>query len=315
MKFTFNSSPPHTTSTAPGRRARQNSGKVILQALVFGVTAIAISQAALLSTQAQTTPALTIQTQPAKAVVVTPKLATAKAFQPLLGNYVGDIFPVDMDRPDSEYRKINLVIEGIQDGKVTGHSFIRGHKQSFSGSLTPLEDGHFNVIAKEQAGTFNLVLNAKAVLGKWQPQQPDSQTQPHKLELKHKNFTYDPNIELETAPEPYGPVKYDETGDNLKQEGISEDAGKYNASKVRLTSAMVENMYRSDLEVMRNTIYARHGFAFKDPAMLSFFEYFDWYIPVSQDVSAELTPLEKDNIALIQRYEQHASKYYDHFGR
>ena len=41
----------------------------------------------------------------------------------------------------------------------------------------------------------------------------------------------------------------------------------------------------------------------------------DWYIPISTDVRAELTELEKENIDLLKRYEEHAEQYYDHFGR
>ena len=40
-----------------------------------------------------------------------------------------------------------------------------------------------------------------------------------------------------------------------------------------------------------------------------------WYMPVSTDVTSLLTETEKKNIALIKRYEAHAEKYYDVFGR
>jgi len=38
-------------------------------------------------------------------------------------------------------------------------------------------------------------------------------------------------------------------------------------------------------------------------------------MPVSTDVRAQLTDLEKKNIDLIKRYEEHAEKYYDEYGR
>jgi hypothetical protein len=41
----------------------------------------------------------------------------------------------------------------------------------------------------------------------------------------------------------------------------------------------------------------------------------EWYVPSNVDVRNELTALEKDNIALIKRYEDHAEKYYDEFSR
>ena len=74
-------------------------------------------------------------------------------------------------------------------------------------------------------------------------------------------------------------------------------------------------MYRRDLEVMRNAIYARHGYSFQNRQMRVIFDDIDWYIPVSVDVTAELTELEKANIELLKRYENHAATYYDRFGR
>jgi hypothetical protein len=38
-------------------------------------------------------------------------------------------------------------------------------------------------------------------------------------------------------------------------------------------------------------------------------------MPVSTDVRNDLTDLEKKNIELIKRYEEHAEKYYDEYGR
>jgi hypothetical protein len=50
--------------------------------------------------------------------------------------------------------------------------------------------------------------------------------------------------------------------------------------------------------------------------MRCFFDNFvEWYVPVKTDVTAELTDIEKQNIELIKRYEKHADKYYDSFGR
>jgi hypothetical protein len=67
---------------------------------------------------------------------------------------------------------------------------------------------------------------------------------------------------------------------------------------------------------MRNAIYARHGYSFKNRQMRYFFDNFvDWYVPVSTNVQPQLTKLETANIALIKRYEKHAEKYYDSYGR
>ena len=46
-----------------------------------------------------------------------------------------------------------------------------------------------------------------------------------------------------------------------------------------------------------------------------FFENADWYVPVSNNVDADLTPLEKENVALLARFEKYAEDHYDTFGR
>lgn len=73
---------------------------------------------------------------------------------------------------------------------------------------------------------------------------------------------------------------------------------------------------KGNLEIIRNAIYARHGYSFKTRRVRFIFDQFvPWYMPVSTDVRNELTELEKKNINLIKRYEEHAEKYYDEYGR
>jgi len=47
----------------------------------------------------------------------------------------------------------------------------------------------------------------------------------------------------------------------------------------------------------------------------TFFEQTDWYIPVSSNVDSELSPMEKDNVALLNRFIKYAEDKYDSFGR
>ncbi|MNV77054.1 hypothetical protein D3C71_1704460 [compost metagenome] len=88
-----------------------------------------------------------------------------------------------------------------------------------------------------------------------------------------------------------------------------------NASKQKLTEKDLKNLKKLDLEIIRNTIFARHGYAFTKPSIRQFFEPVDWYVPISKDVTADLSPLEKDNIALLTRFEKYATDNYDTFGR
>ena len=71
----------------------------------------------------------------------------------------------------------------------------------------------------------------------------------------------------------------------------------------------------SKLKILRNSIFARHGFAFRDKQLRMYFEQFNWYMPVFGDVKDELTEIEKENIDLLLRYEKNAEEYYDTFGR
>jgi hypothetical protein len=74
-------------------------------------------------------------------------------------------------------------------------------------------------------------------------------------------------------------------------------------------------MKKADLFVLRNAIYARHGYSFKNQQLRAYFDQQPWYIPISTDIKSELTPIEKQNIALLMRYENNAKEYYDAFGR
>ena len=74
-------------------------------------------------------------------------------------------------------------------------------------------------------------------------------------------------------------------------------------------------MKKLELEIIRNTIFARHGYAFKKKSYRQFFDFVDWYIPVSNNVANKLTSIEKANINLLERFEQYAKDNYDSFGR
>lgn len=89
----------------------------------------------------------------------------------------------------------------------------------------------------------------------------------------------------------------------------------YNASNTILTHTIVENLAKMDIHYMRNSIYARHGYSFKDKNLRNYFDQQDWYIPVHASIQADLTEIEKANIKLLLAYEEHAEEYYDEFGR
>lgn len=75
------------------------------------------------------------------------------------------------------------------------------------------------------------------------------------------------------------------------------------ASDKLLTADDVNNLSGWDLKIMRNEIYARHGYIFKTEEMKSYFSYEKWYVPKYEKVDDMLTDVEKKNIELIKRYE------------
>lgn len=76
------------------------------------------------------------------------------------------------------------------------------------------------------------------------------------------------------------------------------------ASLRLLTDADLVGKSKLDLKMMRNEIFARHGYIFKTKDMKEHFEHQYWYEGKYNDVSSMLTTIEKKNVALIQKYEK-----------
>lgn len=58
-----------------------------------------------------------------------------------------------------------------------------------------------------------------------------------------------------------------------------------------------------ELRIMRNYIFARHGYKFKSQDLQEYFAGFSWYTPLYSDVYGSLNKIEKANIKFIQQYE------------
>jgi hypothetical protein len=80
--------------------------------------------------------------------------------------------------------------------------------------------------------------------------------------------------------------------------------GKYPEGSTRLlTYTDVTGKSAWDLKIMKNEIYARHGYLFKTPELKSYFERQSWYKPMYDDVSDLLNNIEKENAAFLKGYE------------
>lgn len=96
---------------------------------------------------------------------------------------------------------------------------------------------------------------------------------------------------------------------------VTEKFDDYNASKDTIYGEFASELSKADIFILRNSIFARHGYSFKDKNLRHYFDNQDWYIPVHANIRGDLTDLEKHNIEILLAYEEHAEEYYDEFGR
>ena len=95
-------------------------------------------------------------------------------------------------------------------------------------------------------------------------------------------------------------------------EGVS---GLYPEGSTRLlTAADMEGLDLWDLKVMRNEIFARHGYIFKTKEMIQYFNQQPWYTPMYPDVSSKLSNIENKNVAFIKAFENQAAGRVDDAG-
>jgi len=227
--------------------------------------------------------------------------------------------------------KINISIDKIEGTKVIGHSVVAGNDRPFEGTIQEIDNGLFEFKVKEPGddkydGVFSFTIGDNSLEGSWKAYKK-IEIQEREYSLEKKVFEYNPNIMLEEG-EYINWNKFKEKkdvfeiDDNEFEEWISRTYSsatssiyELNASNELLTKEAVENLKKGDLIIIRNTIYARHGYSFKNRPLRVFFDAQEWYIPVHSNIKSDFTEIEKQNIKLLLRYEKNASEYYDYFGR
>ena len=75
------------------------------------------------------------------------------------------------------------------------------------------------------------------------------------------------------------------------------------ASQRLLTPGELSKLSKADLEIMRNEIFARHGYKFTTATMKEYFSRQTWYTPTDSNVSSQLTAVERSNVELIKKFE------------
>lgn len=205
------------------------------------------------------------------------------ATDPIIGYWVGAF----------GNNRINLVLSEIKGNTIKGHSVCAGNYRPITGTIQLAKANPHKVTMTEPGddkydGKFNFEvdLDKMKITGNWAPYKEVNGTKAKDFTLEKKNYTFDASV------------------------------GEYpQASQRLLTEEDVENYTSEELEVMRNEIYARHGYSFKNRKMRAYFEAKDWYIPLGVDIRSQLTDDEVKNIALIYRYEEYYKVNYDDYGR
>ncbi|MDA1006600.1 MAG: YARHG domain-containing protein [Verrucomicrobia bacterium] len=191
-------------------------------------------------------------------------------------------------------KKITFSIDKLVGDSLSGYSIVAANERAFAGTWKAFEgDASYDLICKEPGdhpldGVFTLSFNPyeKTLRGKWLANDRKKQKKAVPLELVARVFSYDPKV------------------------------GQFPEASTRLLKESdVKNLRQEELRIMRNEIYARHGYCFGLADMREHFDKQDWYMPVSVDIKTKLTKIELANEELIKRHENYAAEYYDDFGR
>lgn len=262
----------------------------------------------------------------------------------LLGFWVGNFVPANQKDDKTVYmgeiyswnrtNKINIAIDQITDSLVIGHSVVAGNDRPFKGTMKKLQAPERFLFEVKEPGdnrydgtfSFTISLDNNNLVGTWEAYK-NIDIKKRKYSLSPKKFSYNPDIMLDFSRQYLDWNKVIKTKkewniDDEVHEWIEEEFStatnliyEINASNRLLTKSEVENLKKGDLTIIRNSIYARHGYSFKNRPLRVFFDSQEWYIPVHADIKKDFTEIEKENIKLLLRYEKNAAEYYDSFGR
>ena len=267
------------------------------------------------------------------------QVAQAEVHQELYGFWLGR-FLFEGEDENGEYdgdmgtttRKINIVIKKITKDTVVAQSIFEGVNRPLLGKLSET-NGKITITLDQPGnlktdGRFQITLDADTLKGSWTAFKKQADEVSKTFKLVKKQFVYDASVML---PEEGDYVDWSEsrqvnsldtlddgqvdTIPNSFFRSASNQISKLNASNAVLKEADLKNLKKLDLQIIKNTIFARHGYAFKKNTYRNFFEPVEWYIPVASNVDNDLTSLENKNIKLIDRFIQYAEDNYDTFGR
>ena len=187
--------------------------------------------------------------------------------------------------------KINIAIAHIEGDSIHGHSVCAGNFRAIKGTINEVSDKVYEIIMTEPGDDqydgkfeFTIDLNTEQLTGTWAPFK--NTVAAKEYTLTKRTFAYDPNL----GEHSYASTRY-------------------------MNVPEVENLLPEEIEIIRNEIYARHGYSFQNLKIRRIFDAKEWYIPMSIDIREELTTIEATNIDLMYNFEEYYEEYYDSFGR
>jgi hypothetical protein len=255
----------------------------------------------------------------------------------LYGIYSGDfetVYNPNADNMEENYvmKKLSVKINRITNDSVYGYSVVNGNQRPFRGIY---DENNQRFVLDEPGddktdGRFSINLRKDSLVGNWKAFNKSAVKSPDKtVRLQKKDFVYNANFMLDKdrsdivdwTSTKTGKASYiddegkKQTYETEKQRYASDAIFKINASKQNLTEKDLKNMKKLDMEIIKNAVFARHGYSFKKETYRQFFDNQEWYVPVSNNVDNDLSPLEKNNVALLARMIKYAEDNYDTFGR
>ena len=211
----------------------------------------------------------------------------------LYGNWVGDFVAKVYDTTSNfvYVNKINIVIKKIEGNKVFGQSIVAGNSRPITGEFRQVADSLIFTMKepgdKKDDGKFEFSIKNNVLNGTWFANNKKQAVTQRTFNLKKQSFEYNPNLMLPedeayidyysekidtivetqtdstSVPETYYQETYRSAGDVIT---------KINSSTKKLTENDLKNLKKLELEILRNTIYARHGYTFKKKSYRQFFD-------------------------------------------
>lgn len=83
-----------------------------------------------------------------------------------------------------------------------------------------------------------------------------------------------------------------------------EDFSWLSMERITKTDIDARGYVKADYRILRNAIFARHGYIFKSADLAEYFSRFSWYTPQYSDVNSMLSSIEQANVATLKRLEK-----------